>query len=84
MLAPFSYFFFRSPASLSRWVPVMRAPFFRSGMTSRLLVAVPRVAPRKGIVRPPGGSMIVQRDDREQEIHSMIGERFARTDHAYG
>src|SRR4029078_5388502 len=30
MLAPFSYFFLRSVASLSRWAPVMRAPFFRS------------------------------------------------------
>src|SRR5215218_9496989 len=34
MLAPFSYFFFRSLASLSRWVPVIRAPFFRSATTN--------------------------------------------------
>ena len=37
MLAPFSYFFFRSVASLSRWLPVIRAPFFRSATTVDLL-----------------------------------------------
>src|SRR3954464_8251082 len=54
MLAPFSYFFFRSLASLSRWVPVIRAPFFRSATTNgppplpprALDAALPRGAPR--------------------------------------
>ena len=38
MLAPFSYFFFRSVASLSRWVPVILAPFFRSAISIPPLV----------------------------------------------
>ncbi len=36
MLAPFSYFFFRSDASLSRATPVIRLPFFRSATSKRL------------------------------------------------
>jgi hypothetical protein len=36
MLAPFSYFFFSSDASLSRATPVIRLPFFRSATSKRL------------------------------------------------
>src|SRR3954463_13658337 len=46
MLAPFSYFFFRSLASLSRVDPVIRAPFFRSATTNRPPPVPPRGARR--------------------------------------
>jgi hypothetical protein len=64
---------------LSRWVPVIRAPFFRSVIRDLL-------QPLR--CREPVGSsvraMIVHGATRGQEIHSVIGERFARMDHADG
>src|SRR4051794_6448080 len=67
MLAPFSYFFFRSLASLSRVDPVIRAPFFRSATTNRPPPVPPRaldaalhaVHRDSGAGPPLGGTMIV-------------------------
>ena len=78
MLAPFSYFFFRSVASFSRCAPVMRAPFFRSAT-----VAVPSRS-LNCLVRAdegPGAAIIVHRWGGDQEIFSKIGERFRQMDH---
>ncbi|MBW0092832.1 hypothetical protein I4I73_21785 [Pseudonocardia sp. KRD-184] len=52
-------------------------------MTSLLLVDHARGLPP--VVGPaPGKAMIDQVTGARQEIHCVIGERFARMDHAYG
>ena len=72
MLAPFSYFFFRSVASLSRWVPVMRAPFFRSATTN----GPPPVARTPGRLAdaPVGNDVHATVRDQEIRLRERCGQ----------
>jgi 2-polyprenyl-6-methoxyphenol hydroxylase-like FAD-dependent oxidoreductase len=68
ILAPFSYFFFRSDASLSRATPVIRLPFFRSATSKRLPFRLEE--PVTALA-----AMIDQVSDLRQTISGWICER---------